>query len=149
MEEEALAALHQCSPSTATLLPALLTALRESSSTRAFVFEEDQAAALRQLTQLVSESPDQEAIALCEYLRAAGGVQLIAGLTPGSSPCVTGATLAAACSFISLVISAAAFALSSRSTGRLALLGARAADRPDGLDARRRLRLQLAHHLGR
>ena len=86
MEEEALAALHQCSPSTATLLPALLTALRESSSTRAFVFEEDQAAALRQLTQLVSESSDQEAIALCEYLRAAGGVQLIAGLLGSHVP---------------------------------------------------------------
>ncbi|KOO27305.1 hypothetical protein Ctob_002298 [Chrysochromulina tobinii] len=73
-------------PSTSEETILAAPALRESSSTRAFVFEEDQAAALRQLTQLVSESSDQEAIALCEYLRAAGGVQLIAGLLGSHVP---------------------------------------------------------------
>jgi len=72
--------------------------------------------------------------------RRSARVQLIA---------LTGSTLAATFGFSSLIISAAALALGSRSTGRIAPLGTRAADRPDGLDAHRRLQLQLAHHLGR
>ena len=47
-----------------------------------------------------------------------------------------------------LIISAAVLALSLGGTGCLALLCARAAHRPDRRDARRRLQLQLTHHLG-
>ena len=44
---------------------------------------------------------------------------------------LTGLTLAAALGFSSLIISAAALALGSRSTGRIAPLGTLVADRPD------------------
>ncbi len=46
---------------------------------------------------------------------------------------LTGSTLAAAFGFCSLIILAADLAVGSRSTGRITLLGARAADRPTGL----------------
>ena len=55
------------------MLPALLAVLRESSSS-----EEAQGNALLQLAHLINDAYDEEAIALCEYMRAAGGVQLIA-----------------------------------------------------------------------
>ena len=61
---------------------------------------------------------------------------------------LTGMTLAAACSFSSLIISAAVLALGLSRTGCLTPLDARAAHRPDRRDARR-LQLQLHHHLGR
>jgi len=57
--------------------------------------------------------------------------------------------LAAACSFSSLIILAAALTLGLGGTGHLALLGARAAHRPDRRDVRRRPQLQLSHHFGR
>ena len=56
-------------------LPALLAVLRKKSSS-----DEDQGDALRQLAQVVNDSYDSEAVALCEYLRAAGGVKLIVRL---------------------------------------------------------------------
>lgn len=56
-------------------LPALLAVLRKKSSS-----DEDQGNALRQLAQVVNDSYDSEAVALCEYLRAAGGVKLIVRL---------------------------------------------------------------------
>jgi len=60
--------------------------------------------------------------------RCSARVQLIA---------LTGVTFAAACSFSSLIISAAALALGLGSTGRLELLCACAAHRPDRRGARR------------
>ena len=62
---------------------------------------------------------------------------------------LTGVTLAATYSFSLLIISAAVLALGLGGTGSLLLLGAHAAHLPDGHDARRRLQLQPAHHLGR
>ena len=64
------------------MLPALLAVLRESSSS-----EEAQSNALLQLAQLMNDAYDEEAIALCEYMRATGAVQLIASRL--SSPVVS------------------------------------------------------------
>jgi len=64
------------------MLPALLAVLRESSSS-----EEAQSNALLQLAQLINDAYDEEAIALCEYMRATGAVQLIASRL--SSPVVS------------------------------------------------------------
>jgi hypothetical protein len=57
--------------------------------------------------------------------------------------------LAASWSFSSLIILAAALTLGLGGTGHLALLGARAAHRPDRRDVRRRPQLQPSHHFGR
>lgn len=64
-------------------LPALLAVLRKKSSS-----DEDQGDALRQLAQVVNDSYDSEAVALCEYLRAAGGVKLIVRLLSSPIPTV-------------------------------------------------------------
>lgn len=64
-------------------LPALLAVLRKKSSS-----DEDQGDALRQLAQVVNDSYDSEAVALCEYLRAAGGVKLIVRLLRSPIPTV-------------------------------------------------------------
>ena len=72
--------------------------------------------------------------------RCSARVQLIA---------LTGVTLAAACSFSSLIISATVLALGLGVTGRLAPLGAYAAHCPDRPDALSRMQLQLSHHLSR
>ena len=61
---------------------------------------------------------------------------------------LTGVSLASACSFSSLSISAATLALGSSGAGRIALLGARSAHRPHGRVARLRLQLQLSLYLG-
>ena len=64
-------------------LPALLAVLRKKSSS-----DEDQGDALRQLAQVVNDSYDSEAVAMCEYLRAAGGVKLIVRLLSSPIPTV-------------------------------------------------------------
>ena len=61
---------------------------------------------------------------------------------------LTGVSLAFACSFSPLSISAAGLALGSSGAGRIALLDARSAHRPHGRVARLRLQLQLSLHLG-
>jgi hypothetical protein len=76
-----------------------------------------------------------------------GGTGLLALLGALQLVALTGVTPGAYCSFSSLIISAAVLALGLGGTGRLALLCACAAHRPDGRDARRRLQLQPAHHL--